>query len=171
MRSIKEFIGAEINWKQPNAFKMEYELRAGEEVIGTLNFRSSFGSMATAECVDGCWTFKRTGIFKPKVTIRVCDSENEIGVFNNNTWSGGGTLELTNGQKLMASTNFWQTNFEITTESGRSLIQYHHSGVVRLSSKVNILPAATGYPELPWLVMFGWYLAVLLNRDSGAAGA
>ena len=56
MRSIRDFVGQEIKWTQPNTFKMEYELRAGEELIGTLHFRSTHGSFATAECADGCWT-------------------------------------------------------------------------------------------------------------------
>jgi len=35
-------------------FKMEYELRAGAELVATLCFRSSFGTLATAQSTDGC---------------------------------------------------------------------------------------------------------------------
>ena len=89
---------------------MEYELRADDEVIATLRFRSSFGTFATAESADGCWTFKRIGFWKTKATIRACGSETEIAFFKNNTWSGGGTLELSDGRKFQATTNLWQDN-------------------------------------------------------------
>jgi uncharacterized membrane protein YccF (DUF307 family) len=36
---------------------------------------------------------------------------------------------------------------------------------------VQIEPQAVNLPELPWLVMFGWYLALMLHRDSAAAAA
>ena len=47
MKKIPEVIGQELKWVQPSAWKMEYELRAGDELIATLRFRTSFGSFAT----------------------------------------------------------------------------------------------------------------------------
>jgi hypothetical protein len=34
---------------------------------------------------------------------------------------------------------------------------------------MQILPAAGTMPELPWLTMLGWYLAVMMHRDDSAA--
>jgi len=53
-----------LQWRQPHLFKMEYELHAGDELVATLRFRSSFGTLATAQSADGCWTFKRAGFFQ-----------------------------------------------------------------------------------------------------------
>ncbi len=113
MKNIAELIGRELEWVQPSAWKMQYELRAGEEIVATLRFRSSFGSFATAESADGCWTFKRVGFWQTRVTIRGCGSDMDIAMFKNNTWSGGGTLELPDGRKVLATTNLWQTKFEL----------------------------------------------------------
>jgi len=68
MRKIAELIGQQLKWGQPSAFKMQYELQAGDELAATLRFRSSFGSFATGESADGCWTFKRTGFWQTRVT-------------------------------------------------------------------------------------------------------
>lgn len=172
MKNIAELIGRELEWLQPSAWKMEYELRAGDELIATLRFRSSFGSFATAECADGCWTFKRVGFFQIRVTIRACGADVEIATFKNNTWSGGGTLELPDGRKMLATTNFWQTKFEFQTEAGETLVRFKPGGLVHLTAKVEIQPAAAGLPELPWIVMLGWYLVVMLYMDTAStAGA
>ena len=64
VKKIGEMIGRKLEWVQPSAWKMQYELRAGDELIATLRFRSSFGSFATAESADGCWTFKRVGFWQ-----------------------------------------------------------------------------------------------------------
>jgi hypothetical protein len=79
---------------QPHALKREFELRAGEATIASLEFRSTFGSLASAESGDGSWTFKRVGFWRSHVTVRESGSETDLAVFRNNTWSAGGTLEL-----------------------------------------------------------------------------
>lgn len=169
MNKIAEVIGRELEWVQLRAWKMEYELRAGDELSATLRFRSSFGSFATAESADGCWTFKRVGFWKPRVTIRGCGTDLDIAIFKNNTWSGGGTLEFPDGRKILASTNFWQTNFEFKTEAGEELVRFKTGGLVRLSAKVEIQPDQAGKPELPWVVMLGWYLVVMMYVDTVTA--
>jgi len=49
MRKIAELVGRHLEWVQPSAFRMQYELRADDEVAATLRLRSSFGSFATGE--------------------------------------------------------------------------------------------------------------------------
>ncbi len=169
MKRLADLLDRELKWTQPGALKMHYELHADEELAATLRFRSSFGSLATGESADGCWTFKRVGFFQTRLTIRGCGEETDIAVFRNNTWSGGGTLELPGGRKLLATTNFWQTNLEFKTESGETLFRFKSGGLIHLSALVEIQPEAIGLAELPWLVMLGWYLIVMMNMDSAAS--
>lgn len=98
--------------------KMEYELRAGDMIAATLRFRSSFGSFATAASADGSWTFKRVGFWQTKVTVRANEAEADLAAFKSNTGSGGETLELPDGRKYPANTNFWATQCEFKTEAG-----------------------------------------------------
>ena len=171
MRKIAELVGQQLKWEQPGVFKMHYELRADDELAATLRFRSSFGSFATGESADGCWTFKRMGFWQTRVTIRACDVADDLAIFKNNTWSGGGTLELSGGRNLLATTNFWQTNLEFQDESGSTLIKFKSGGLIHLSAAVEVEPSAVSLPELPSVVMLGWYLIVMMHVDAAAAGA
>lgn len=172
MKNIPTLRGHQLTWVQPRALKMEYELQDGGELVATLRFRSSFGSFATAESADGCWTFKRVGFWKTRVTVRTCGSEFDIAAFRNNTWKHGGTLELLDGRSYPANTNLWMSEYEFTTRAGDPLVKYTRvHGLLRLSSTVDIQPAATSLSELPWLVMLGWYLTVMMHVDSAAAVA
>jgi hypothetical protein len=168
MKSIAKQAGQELKWVQPSTFKMAYELRSGEELIAALRFRSAFGSLATAESLDGCWTFKRVGFFRTRATIRLCGTEEELAVFRNNTWSGGGTLEFPDGRKLQATTNFWQTNLEFRGEGGELLVRFKSGGLIHLSAQVEIPAEAARRPELPLLALSGWYLTVMMHQDSTA---
>ncbi len=172
MKSIFTLIDRELKWVQTQAMKMEYELQDGDEVAATLRFRSSFGSFATAESADGCWTFKRVGFWQPRVTIRACGSEQDIAIFKNNTWSDGGTLEMADGRKYPASTNFWMTEYAIAAEGGAPLLKYRQiKGFLHMSAHVQILPEAASLAELPWLAALGWYLTIMMQNDSAAVVA
>ncbi len=171
MESLYAMIGQQMKWEQPSFFKMEYELHANDLVVATLRFRSSWGTFATAESADGCWTFKRVGFWQTRATIRPCSSEAEIASFKNNTWSSGGTLELPDGRQYRANTNFWQSKYSFTDPAGQPMVQYSHVGGFKLSGLVDIDPSARQVPELPWMVMLGWYLVIMMHQDSAAATA
>ena len=166
--SLYHLVGAELEWTRPHILTPEYELCHNSDVVGSLKFRSAFGSFATATVDLGCWTFERTGFIKTRVTVKACDSEREIGVFHNNTWTGGGTLELPGGRAIQANTNFWHSKYEFTKD-GETLVTYRSLQRLTLTGRMAILPPAQDMPELPWLMMLGWSLAVMMHRDESAA--
>jgi hypothetical protein len=171
MKRIVEVVDQPLDWSQPSAFKMQYELRASDGIVATLGFRSSFGSFATAQCADGCWTFKRVGFWQTRVTIRECNGEKEVGQFRNNIWKGGGGLELPDGRRFLATTNIWQTKLEFQDESGAPLIQLKSRGVVHAAAAVEIQSRAVGIPELPLMALLAWYVVVMMHQDSAGATA
>jgi hypothetical protein len=172
MKRMRELAGRELLWAQPKAMKREFELKDGEELVATLQFRTTFGSFATAETGDGSWTFKRVGFLQTHVTICPAGSDEAIAVFRNNTWKSGGTLEFPTGRTLRATSGFWRTKVEFMTESDEALVRLHRvAGVIHLSAHVEITPAGAELTELPWLVALGWYLAVKMHDDAGAGAA
>lgn len=103
----------ELSWQQPSAMHRVYELRAGDAHVATLSFRSDWGSQATAESADGCWTFKRVGFWQSRVTVRQCENADDLATFRHNTWTGGGTLTRTDGRAYDLTTNTWQTKLTV----------------------------------------------------------
>jgi hypothetical protein len=83
MRAMAELAGAKLKWQQRGTAKFDYELFVEGEpsAAAILSFRRTLGSLATAECADGCWTFKRVGMLQPRVTARRCGSDTNIAVF------------------------------------------------------------------------------------------
>jgi hypothetical protein len=172
MKSIHDCVGRQLDWIQPRMLKQEYELRDGDELVSTLRFRSALGTFAIAEAAEGSWSFKRVGFWRTKVTIRVAGSDREIAVFRNNTWSGGGTLDLSDGREFPADTNFWRSSYQFKDGGGEPLVRYRKiGGLLHSSCKVELAPAAVRLPELPWLAPLGWYLAVMMQHDAGGAAA
>jgi len=160
-------VGQGMIWSKPKPDwrSGHYELRLGDERLATLKFRSMWGTFATGETAEGRWTFKRVGFFQNRVTVRA-SSDAEVGVFVNN-WKMGGTLELPDGRNYRGNTNFWMTQFGFTNEDGQPLVSYRRiGGMTALSAAVEIEPAGAELRELPWLMLLGWYIAVMLHQDS-----
>ena len=171
MRSIFSATNQPLKWAQPSAFRMEYELLSGDEVFATLTFRSSFGTLATGDTADGCWTFKRVGFWQTRLTVRPCGDEQDLAVFKNNTWSGGGTLEFPDGRVFRATTNFWKTRLEFHNAAEEVLAVFHSGGFFHLSADVEIMPAGAHLPELPLILCLGLYLIIMMQQDSAAGAA
>jgi hypothetical protein len=167
MQRIRDVVGHDLQWVRPHWRRLDYELRDGADVVGTLAFRSAVGSLASAETADGAWTFKRVGFLQTTATIRARDEPSDLALFRNNTWTAGGSLELADGRRFLAGSNFWMTGFEFTTDGGDPLVRFRRlTGVVHFSAAVQVLPAALAVPELPWLVTLGWYVNVQMHRDA-----
>jgi hypothetical protein len=171
MPAIGQLAGQRLRWVQPSGWSMKYRLEADAQPVASLEFRSLLGSFATGESEDGAWTFKRTGFLRTSVTIRKRGEDADVARFANSTWSGGGTLHLPDGRALRASTNLWHSQIVFETEAGERLLTFSGGGILHLSTEVEIEPAGAKMPELPWIVMLGCYLVVMLRSDSGAAAA
>ncbi len=165
MKSIYEMIGAPQQWKQPHLMEPAFELMRNDEIIATLRFKNGFGSSATGTAANGCWTFKTQGFLKSYVTIREQGNENNLAIFRNNTWSGGGTLEFPNGRRYPANSNYWHAEFEFRNESGESLMKFTNIGGFKLHAHLDIFPLASDLKETSLLAILGWYLAVMTSRE------
>jgi hypothetical protein len=171
VRSLAEVRGQDLVWVQPARSKQAFELRASDDVVATLEFERS--SLASAETAGQKWTFKREGFWHPQVTIRVPGSDSNVAVFKP-AWTGGGSLELSEGRLLrFGAANFWHSQWDWSDVASQAPLLHFksHAGLLRMEGQVDIETAAVTYPELPLLVVLGWYLLILFARDSAAAGS
>jgi hypothetical protein len=169
VRTISETVGEELLWTQPAARRREHDLRAGDDVVGTLRFQR--GTLADAESEAQHWTFKREGFWQPRVTVRVPGSDADVAVFRPH-WAGGGTLEFADGHTLrLSSANFWQSEWVWQDKEQPLILFKGRHGFVKARGAVEIQPAAASRPDTPLLVLLGWYLILLHADDSAAASS
>ena len=167
-----------VEWTQPDTFKPFYELRSADSLLETLTFRSSCGTLATAEALDKKWTFKRVGFLNPRVTVRVAGSEEDIAIYQPKFW-GDGILTIDNGPLLMwKPTNFWATDWVFVDQVNNMVMRF--TGGIDQERLKDILKIQTTlefdrtmiYREhIPMLASLGMYLIILHHQDTNAAAA
>jgi hypothetical protein len=177
MRSLRTVKTGTLRWVQSASLSENFELREGADALGSLTWGSSCGTLASAVCEDGRWTFKRVGFLNPCVTARASGSEANAAVFRPRLW-GDGLLELSGGRVVeWRPAGLWRNEWFFCETDGGRLITFKLEnteglkGLLKDEGRADFSPGAVTRPEFTLLVFLGWYLLVLYQRDSDAAVA
>ena len=178
MQALSDFQGSTIQWTQANTFRRSYELRSENDLLGTLAFRSAFGTFATAETADGKWTFKRVGFLNPRVTVRPEGGEEDAGLYQPKIW-GDGVLTLQGGPTFAwKPTNFWQTNWAFIDAEQCHVMDFTAGvdnkklrDIFKVQCTVALADVSSCRSWVPLLVPLGMYLLILHHDDAAATTA
>jgi hypothetical protein len=179
MKRVADFTHKKLSWVQPKVGVRYFELRAEGETVATLSFRSSSGSLATAEMDGGSRTFKRVGFLNPRVTVRDAGGLEDLASYHPRFW-GGGELVFKDGLVVhWKSTNFWGTSWAFADAAGQGIVDFkpgleHEklSDMFKTQATVTISPSAPLQGRESLLVALGLYLLILQQEDATAsAGA
>ncbi|MBE3115991.1 hypothetical protein IMZ68_02180, partial [Candidatus Bathyarchaeota archaeon] len=118
-----------------------------------------------SKCLDGSWKFKRVGALQSNISIKESNSEIEIALFKKNAFNRNGTILVNKEKKFTINANFLMSEYRINHEKELVLSMTNVTRFPKLSSTITINPTAINIPELPWLVLFSWYLAVMQHYD------
>ena len=140
----------------------------GNNRIATLTFRSPSGSFAVGHSADGSWSFERVGFHPTTFTIRTEDGLGELALFESHAFNAGGTLRLTGGRSLIVATSHWPSQIEFQCADQHLLFRCRMQGVRHSIAELQVLPALEGMREMPWLLLFAGYLAVMMHKDAKA---
>ncbi len=167
-----------IFWTQENAMDKSFRLFSDEQLIGTLDFRSIFGTLAEATTSIQTWTFKRVGFLNVRVTVRKPDEDLDYAVFYPRIF-GDGLLQIMDGRSFSwAPLNFWRTKWMFFDNGDIPILQFAEGGqefkiseIFKTQAEVTILDASLSTQELALLVPFGFYLLILHKNDAAAGAA
>ena len=168
----------EVHWVQQKTMDKYFELFMADHLIGTLAFRSAFGTLAEAVTSIQSWTFKRVGFFNTRVTIRKPDEELDHATFYPRIF-GDGVLQIMDGRSFSwAPLNFWRTRWVFYDNGDIPVLQFWEgsqefkiSEIFKTQAAVEILDASLSEEQLSLLVPFGFYLIIMHKNDTAAGAA
>ncbi len=173
MTSFRTLTQQTLKLKQPSARKQAYELRADNELVGTLHW-NTLGSSCAAETADGAWTFNRQGFFKVHVTARALGSEQDVLVYTPN-WTGtNARMEHCDGREFaLNGPHWWGNRFTLVQKSTSAedvelLAVQIHFRLFRGSADVMIQPPLVQMEDASLLTLFSCYLAAMAVEDMSA---
>ena len=169
MQPLYETVNRELRWSRHQSNRNMFELIDGRNVVAQLIWINNDENLVEVKAVQEHWAFKRTGFWKPRITIHPIGSETHSATFEPN-WSGGGILQIAgHGLYQWKPTNSWSNKWAWENSVGQRLIAFHANSLWEVKdAHVSIAPdAPSDYETL--LLTLGWYLLLLHLQDSGAA--
>lgn len=135
----------------------EHVVFAGDEPVARFAITDWLGS-ALVESGDGCWRFGSAGFMNTKVKVYSSESSLELGCLD----AAHNMIQLADGRGIIANVNLWRTRAEMLTVRGELLVQYTNP-LLYPATTVELGAPALGLRELPWIVLLGYYVLLVLK--------
>lgn len=157
--------------RQPSARRKEYELRADNQLVGTLQWPKMFRALCVAETADGAWTFRQEGLINSRVIARATDSGQDVLVYRRK-WTGMlGTMEHIDGREFgMKMPGWWGDRFALVKkppqgEDVELLSVKINFTFLRGSADVATQPTLAQTEDAALLAMFSCYLVLMTYEE------
>lgn len=172
MKPFIESFGAEWVWSQPRLFRRFYELRAGEEVLATVESRAIFNSGAIATTTAGRSVLRHAGLFSGTVLLSAEDTR-EARITFLPGWFGKGVARCAGGRELLwRRADFWGRSWRFEDANELPVLSFvRRPSWFRAAVLVEPSEVARGIPELADLTLLGFYLLLLMQRQAHAAAS
>lgn len=172
MKPILGSSAGEWVWTRPKVFRRLYELRAGDDLVATLESPSLFSSAAIATTSDGQSLLRHTGLLRGRVLLTDL-AGGEPRIRFQPGWFGAGTVHCSDGGEwTWKRSDFWGRTWCFESASGTPLLSFvRRPAWFRTAVAVEPSPEARRLAELPDLALLGFYLLLLMQRQAQAAAA
>jgi hypothetical protein len=158
-----------LSWHQVSARPEAYELRAIPGPLGRLTFEGR--RAATASTLHETWRFLAQGILRPTVIVTPVPVVEVLATCRFGFWGSTASLELSRDTSIRLGPVSDQS-YSARTSAGQDVFSYDLRGFMRLRAPLEWGPASGLVVDYPWLLYFGWYLAVRYYHEIlEAAGA
>lgn len=179
MKYTKEPSGEKLIWIQPKPMVRYHELRVDGAIYATLKWKRMFGSLATGECREDRYTFKRAGFLRPYITVRRENAQGDLAILRfrsgsiivNSVIGLSGTLEFETGHRYSFNRlSFWKSRWAFSDENGDIVVTFDRNMRGKPKATVTIHRDFRRIQYLDILLILGWY-AIILDYEEGEASA
>lgn len=154
-------------WARPKLLSRVWELRAGDEVVATLESRSWLGVRMTGETAAGRWELRHEGLLRGRAVLRREGEDADHLVFGPG-WFGAGEVRCADGEPLAWKRgDFLGRRWRMLDRDGHVQLEFtRRPAFMKSSVAVEASDAGRKRAELPELVLLGFYLLRLLERQA-----
>jgi hypothetical protein len=169
MKPIQDFKGNEMRWYTTGFARSNNELMGTDgETYATLVWKGILMSKAVGSCAKGDYEFKWAGFLRRHVPIVEISSGNKIGELRLGLFDSG-WLQMENGRRFQFKQLGWKQRWSFFDDLGeKQCTLAFHSWVSRGGDAI-IAVNATLNPDLPILLLVGWYAMNMINAEAIAS--
>ena len=165
MKTFSDYFGKTLHFIQPSIWKRSFELRDGNEVIGTLAYPKFFSVRAEVKIFGSKWEFYEPKWWKNLIKIREAGKELPIADYKPPTFKQKGKLELPHGESVFLCNNFFRTTYEIQDRYEKRIVLYKNKMSMKANTEIQIEKRSEIMDKYPWILLFIVYVELNKKRQ------
>ncbi len=166
MKAFSEYFGEEIKFVQPSFFKRIHELRAGDELIDSMQQKGLFGMTWYVSILGKNWEIYKPSFWKTALEIREAGYEMPFATFKRDGLRSRGTLSLPMGENLKIVPHLFKKFCEITNEQDEAFVRIKMKIAIGDKAEVTIEKKSEVIDKYPWIVMLMYIVAIEQSRQA-----
>jgi hypothetical protein len=165
MKSIRSFLDFTLTLQQSSIWKASYEIRFGDELLGSINMPKLWSDRAEAASIDGNWSFERQGIFKSKIVAKAHDGT-QAASYQPHPFKRRGSLIIGEEEPLSIKIGVFRNTLDVYSHFDEQIMHVKNHGVLRLRSEITLSYAAKRMPQIPLIFFMSCYILLCSRRDA-----
>jgi len=164
MKTLSDYYGKTLHFIQPSLWKRAFELKDGNEVIGTLTYPKFFSVRALANIFDTKWEFYEPHWWKRVNEIRETGKELPIASYKPPAFKKKGKLELPHGESVFLSSNIFESTLEILDKYDSPLVLLKRKMNIKTTYEIHIEKRSEVLDKYPWVLLLIIYVEINKSR-------
>jgi len=164
MKTISDYFGKTLNFVQPSIWKRAFELKDGEQVIGTLTYPKFFSIRVEAKIFDKKWEFYQPTWWKRLIDIREIGKELPIASYKPPDFKKKAKLELPHGESVFLCSNLFRTTYEIQDRYETRLVLFKNKFSMKANTEIQIEKRSEIMDKYSWILLLMLYVELNKKR-------
>jgi hypothetical protein len=161
MKPLSEYIERPLRLVKKSLFSFEYDLTAGDEVLGTFNYRLIFNRGGVVKGLEKRNVeFYKNHFFSREIKIREEGKELPFASYKRDLISRIGNVFLPNGAKLIIHFGFFDVATQIKDANNKTLLLFKRASVFSKTLNVTIKEKSSLIDENPWIIFLTLFLLI-----------
>ena len=166
MKPIQDFKGNEMRWYSTGLARWNNELLGTDgETYATLVWKGVLMNKAIGSCAKGDYQFKWAGFVRRHVPIVEMSTGKEIGKLSLGLFDSG-WLQMENGRRYQFKQIGWKSRWSFFDDLGEKQCTLAFRSWASRGGDAIIAVNATLNPDLPILLLLGWYAMNMMNAEA-----
>jgi hypothetical protein len=168
MKRLSDMAGETLIIHQPSVWKSNYELKNGEEVLGTIRSKGFFGLTFIFKMGNDEWEIYRNGFWKSEIAIRQAGYELPYATYKREAFKFRGTVNLYKGEQMIIDQKILRGGYSVQTLSGNILATFKEKVSIKNKTEIHIEQKSELLDKYPWVIILAWYLSLQRRRSAHA---
>jgi hypothetical protein len=165
MRSITSYLDFTLMLQQSDTGNSLYEIRFGDQLLGSIHMPRLWNGRAEAVSADGAWSFDRRGFFKPFTTAKVQNGD-IVATYQPRSFKRSGSITIGEEETFSVKIGVFRNTLDVSSQFDTQVIHFHNHGIVRFRSEISFSRSVKQIRQFPLMFFLSCYVLLLHRRDA-----